>query len=512
MTTLADKVGQLMMVGFEGLAPPPYLLDWLARGRIGGIILFARNVESPAQVQGLIADCRAAAKYPILAGIDQEGGFVARLRNGFSESPGAMALGAGGNCQLAQEIAAMMGRELAALGINWNFAPVADIAHQSDNPSVGTRSVGRDPRLVSGIVAAQIRGFQRAGVAATVKHFPGLGNTVIDTHEAQARVSGSLSFLYAEDLLPFRAAIAADVGAVMLTHVRYDALDSEQPATLSPRIIDGLLRAELGYDGAVCTDCLEMKAISDAYGAGKAARLALQAGNDLLLFSHSRRSQRQAFEALLEAAQAGTISEARLNLSLTRIQSLKQRYALAKAPPLEIVGCEAQRSLAREAARAGLVLVKGGKALPIASSAAQVSLIELSPQRALDSGGANGRSQFAALLSRRIARLAQHIIDPAADSASNIEILRGALSDAEAVILVTRNAHLQPPQLSLAQFICNQAQPVILICARNPFDAGKIQGADSVICTNGDSVPSLEAARDAICGDFIPSGKLTVDI
>ena len=159
-------------------------------------------------------------------GIDQEGGIVARLRKGFTESPGAMALGAGGDRQLAEDIATMMGREMAAVSINWNFAPVADIAHQRDNPSIGTRSAGRDPRLVSDIVAAQIRGFQRAGVAATVKHFPGLGNTVVDTHDAPARVRGSLSYLYAEDLLPFRRALAEGVGCVMLTHVMYDELDS----------------------------------------------------------------------------------------------------------------------------------------------------------------------------------------------------------------------------------------------------------------------------------------------
>ena len=204
MLTLEEKIGQMMMVGFAGLSPPDYLLDWLASGRIGGIYLFARNIESPAQVKRLLDDCRAAAKQPILVGIDQEGGIVARLRDGFTESPGAMALGAARNPQLAEDIAYIMGREMAALGINWNFAPVADIAHQPDNPSVSTRSVGRDKHLVSALVSAQIRGFQRAGIAATVKHFPGLGNTVIDTHQALARVSGSLAYLYEEDLFPFR--------------------------------------------------------------------------------------------------------------------------------------------------------------------------------------------------------------------------------------------------------------------------------------------------------------------
>ena len=512
MHSLAEKVGQLMMVGFEGLAPPPQVLEWLARGRIGGITLFGRNIESPAQAKRLIADCRAVAEHPILVGIDQEGGMVARLREGFTESPGAMALGAGGDRQLAEDIAYMMGREMAALGINWNFAPVADIAHQRDNPSVGTRSVGRDPRLVSDMVAAQIRGFQRAGVAATVKHFPGLGNTVIDTHDAPARVSGSLSYLYAEDLLPFRRAIDADVGCVMLTHVLYDALDSELPATLSPRIVGGLLREKLGYNGAVCTDCMEMKAITDAFGAGESAVLALRAGSDMVLFSHRRESQEEAYKALLNAALSGRISEERIDLSVSRVKALKHRFTSANAPPLEIVGSEAHRSLARGAARAGTVMFKRGNALPLSTLSRRIALIEFSSQRPPEAGEASARSLFASLLSRRIPRLACHIVDPSADSAANALVLSGTFRETDSVVLVTRNAHMHAAQLRLAQSICESARQVILICARNPYDAGLIKGADSVICTNGDSGPSLEAAVDAICGDYLPGGKLTVEI
>ena len=299
MMSLEEKVGQMMMVGFEGLSPPAYILDWLARGRVGGVYLFAHNIENPAQVKQLAADCRRAAKHPVLVGIDQEGGIVARLRAGFSESPGAMALGASGDPQLADDVAYMLGTELAALGINWNFAPVADIAHQPANPSVSTRSVGSDPRLVGQLAAAQIRGFQRAGVAATVKHFPGLGNTIIDTHDDLATVSGPLDYLYAQDIPPFRDAMRADVACVMLTHVKYEALDADLPATLSPRIVTDLLRGDLGFRGAVCTDCMEMKAITRGFGAGESAVLAVQAGVDLPLFSHTRRRQEAAYEAVL---------------------------------------------------------------------------------------------------------------------------------------------------------------------------------------------------------------------
>ena len=512
MHSLAEKIGQMMMVGFDGLYPPSHILEWLASGRIGGIYLFARNIESPAQVKHLIADCRAAAKYPILVGTDQEGGLVARLRSGFTESPGAMALGASGDCQLAEDVAYMMGLEMAALGINWNLAPVADIARQSDNPSVSTRAVGRDPRLVRNIVAAQIRGFQRAGVAATVKHFPGLGNTIIDTHDALAKVTGSLSYLYAEDLRPFRAVIAADVGSVMLTHVMYEELDSDFPATLSPRVVGGLLRDELDYDGAVCTDCMEMKAITDGFGVGESAVLTIEAGADMVLFSHTRESQEAAYDAVFETASLGRLSEERIDQSVARIQALKRRFPLDQAPPLETVGSKAHRALAAEAARAGTVLMKRGNALPLETSLSRLTLIEFTTERNPETIQALAQKALSSYLLQRLPQVTCHIVDPATADATVSKTVRGLVREADTAIVVTRNAHMQPAQLQLAQSICDGADKAVLICARNPNDAGLITGADTVICTNGDSRPSLEAAVDAICGDYLPNGELTVEI
>lgn len=506
MQSLEQRIGAMLMVGFDGLSAPDYVLDWLARGRIGGIYLFARNVSSPAQVKRLVAECRGAAKFPILVGIDQEGGIVARLRARFTESPGAMALGAAGDSQLAEDIAFMLGREMAALGINWNFAPVADIAHQPENPSLSTRSVGADHQLVSRIVTAQIRGFQRAGVAATVKHFPGLGNTIVDTHDAMAKVSGSLDYLHERDLLPFRAAIEADVACVMLTHVIYDALDPIHPATLSPAIVTGLLRRELGYAGAVCTDCMEMKAITDGFGAGEAAVLAVEAGVDMPLYSHTRASQEAAYEALLWAAKSGRISSARIEESLKRIQKLKSAYPMREQPPLEIVACDAHQSLALEVARAGIVLFKRGSALPVTGRNQSVALIEFAPSRISDAIDAHAISDFASLLRNRREIAARLMLDPSEPTMDNLD---DAIHADDLLLLVTRNAHLHPAQLDLARRIIKRAKKVIVICARNPYDAALFEGADTVICCNGDSHPSLQAAVEAILGDYQPTGQLS---
>ncbi len=512
MLSLDEKVGQMMMVGFDGARPPAHILAWLASGRIGGIYLFSRNIETPAQVKDLADECRAAAKHPILVGIDQEGGLVARLRQGFSESPGAMALGASGDAKLAEDVAFMLGTELAALGINWNFAPVADIAHQPDNPSVSTRSIGSEARLVSRMVAAQIKGLQRAGVAATVKHFPGLGNTVIDTHDDQAAVTGPLDYLYRHDLAPFRAAIRADVACVMLTHVKYEALDAELPATLSPRLVNGLLRTELGYQGAVCTDCMEMKAITRSFGAGESAALAVLAGVDMPLFSHTRRQQKAAYDAVLAAARSGRIPEARIDQSVARICQLKNRYRLDNQPALGVVASDAHQALALRAARAGTVMVKRGETLPLDGNSGRIVCIEFAARRISDAVDAAKRGRFSTLLSERLPHVDCHTINPRLPRVVARPRLQQLTSNADTVILLTRNAHTQPAQLKLARRVIDHAERSILICARNPYDAGKLPGADTAICSNGDSEPSLAAAVAAVCGDFVPTGQLTVDI
>lgn len=512
MLTLKEKIGQVLMVGFDGAVAPPYLLDWLASGRVGGIYLFARNVESPAQVKQLVDSCRHAAKYPILVGIDQEGGTVARLRARFSESPGALALGASRDMQLAEDIALMMGRELAALGINWNFAPVADVAHKRANPSIGTRSAGADKDLVREYVIAQIKGFERAGVASTAKHFPGLGNSEIDTHEALAKVSGSLRYLYEDDLAPFRGAISANAPCIMISHVMFEELDNRYPASLSPRVIDGLLRGELGYDGAVCTDCMEMKAITDGWGAGESAALAVLAGADMLLFSHSRARQEAAYDALLGAAESGRIATERIDNSIKRIGTMKRRYPLNDRPPLEIVGCDAHRSLARKAARAGTVLLRAPERLPIARSRSRVLCIEFASQLFSGEEDQDCGTALSRYLQERLPHAESLIVRSEAELGSILARAESLDAAWEILIIATRNAHLLPWQAGAAQAAIDRHPGALLLCLRNPYDADVISGAGVILCSNGDSAPSLEAAIDAICGDYAPAGTPTVNL
>lgn len=482
------------------------------------MILFARNIESPEQLARLTQTCHDAARHagrpPLLIGIDQEGGTVTRLHEmrGFTESPGAMALGAANDEALAADVSAMLAREMRALGINWVYAPVVDLTHDIANPTVGTRSPGSDRHHVSRIVSAEVRGFQREGVAACAKHFPGLGNTAVDTHVALAVISGSVDYLWEQDLVPFRAAVAAGVASVMVSHVKFEALDADHPATLSPVIVKRLLRDEIGYDGVVCTDLMEMKAISDHYGAGESAVLAARAGIDLLLFSHYRADQENVYAALLDAGRSGRLPMSIIESANARIAAFKSRYAITEAPQPSIIRKPEHLVLAQRAARAGMVLLRDDGVLPLTPDTPNVALVEFGSYMDSEAMERGDLASFARLVSVRapgIACISLRAAEPKPDLLARAQ----ALADSsDLLVLATRSAHLMPEQLDMARDLLRRARRAILICLRNPFDAGVLPGANAVLCACGDSAPSLQAAADALFGDFVPAGRLPVAV
>lgn len=513
MLSLEEKIGQMTMVGFDGLEPPDYILEWLSIGRVGGVYLFSRNVQSPEQVANLTQTCRDAAPGPILIGIDQEGGIVARLRNGFTESPGAMALGAADSLELAEQVSKMLATEMRALAINWVFAPMVDITHDISNPSVGTRSLGRDQHKVSRLAAAEVRGFQAGGVAACAKHFPGLGNTSVDTHEALAVIDGSVDYLWDHDLAPFKAAIDAATATVMTTHVKFKALDATYPATLSPVIVRKLLREDLGFNGVVCTDCMEMKAIVDHYGAGESAVLAALAGVDLIMFSHTQAAQEATYDALLGAVRSGRLLEDDVDQAVARIQVVKERFAVTERSSTAVIRQRDHLALAEQAARAGVVLLQvDQEVFPLKSGEQRINVVEFASyldSAVMDHGGLTGFTQD---LKHRAPGINCVSLHSAQTSDESVSHARQLAAEAEVLVLATRSAHLRPVQLELARALMGMAARVILLCLRNPYDVNELKGAGTVLCTCGDSTPSLRAAVDALMGDFIPSGQLPVDV
>ena len=509
--SLEEKIGQMLVVGFHGYEPPPHILEWLRRGCVGGVILFARNIDTPEQVAELTKVLHEAARHPILVAIDQEGGVVARLRGGFTESPGAMALGAADDPGLTEEVSAVLATEMRALDINWNLAPAIDLTHNIHNPSVGVRSLGSDPEHVKRHALAQVRGFQGAGVAATAKHFPGKANTPVDPHVELPVIEGPLDDMWDTDLVPFRAVSDAGVAAVMITHVQFKALEPEHPSTLSLAIIQGLLRRDIGYRGLVTTDCMEMKAVTDAYGPCESAVLAAKAGANVVLFSHTREHQEAAYDALLDAARTGRLPMEQVDYSVERIKEMKRWFAADKWPPLTVIRQPKHLETMNRAARAGTVLLKDAPNLLPLGPETRVAVIEFASSLEKEGLERGRETAFTALLRDRFPNLEAALMDPSTPTEGQLEHTERLAEASDTLVLATRNAHLYPAQLDAVQRLLAAGKPCVLVCLRNPYDAGALD-AGSVLLTLGDAAPSLEAAAEALVGGYKPAGRLRVPL
>jgi len=331
---LRRHVGQLAIVGFDGHDVPADVRVLAREFDLGGVIFFARNVESPEQVAELSRQSQAlAAETPLWVSVDQEGGRVARLKRPFTEWPPMITLGRAGadSDALARRFAAALAEELRAVGISLDYTPVLDVHTNPNNPVIGDRALAERADDVARLGAIIIRTLQSAGVAACGKHFPGHGDTSTDSHHELPLLEHPPDRLEAVELVPFRAAIAADVASIMTAHILIPSLDDEAPATLSPAIVDGLLKQRLGYQGLVLSDDLEMKAISGRYGHSEATVRALAAGCDaVLMCAPNAGEQAAALEAVIYAVEQDRLPLARVEDALKRQRRVKERFL---APP-----------------------------------------------------------------------------------------------------------------------------------------------------------------------------------
>ncbi len=366
--TLEQKIGQMLLIGYPGGPEGEEIIRRVLQARpMGNLILFARNGDEPqalrAHLSALRATIEARSGVPPLVAIDQEGGIVVRLKDGLTPLPGAMAIAAARSAGVSlaevEELAAISGSELASLGIDWNLAPDADVNVNRLNPVIGVRSFGEDPNWVAELVSAYARGLQKAGVAATAKHFPGHGDTNIDSHLGLPRVEAASERLESVELVPFKRLIADGVGSIMTAHVLFPAVEPEAiPATLSRRALTGLLRERLGYRGVIVTDCLEMKAVDGRFE--NAAVRAVIAGADVLCVSHTVEKQEAAFDSVLAAVRDGLISESRIDESVARIVALKKSVALRKAAgPAASLARPSSIGLAERISAASISLIAG---------------------------------------------------------------------------------------------------------------------------------------------------------
>jgi beta-N-acetylhexosaminidase len=430
---------------------------------VGGVVLFARDIRSPEQLAQLTASLRAG-RPDLLVAVDEEGGDVTRLEaDGGSSFPGNLALGAVDDTELTGRVAAAIGGELAAAGINFDLAPVADVIVDPANPIVGVRSFGSDAALVSRHVAAFVEGLQSVGVAACAKHFPGHGESIADSHLELPSVETDRETLYARALPPFAAAVEAGVRAVMTAHVRFAALD-DQPATLSAKVI-GLLRAELGFRGVVLTDALEMSAISANAGLEAGAVQALAAGADALcLGADLAPAEAEGVQAAIVAAvEAGRLAEERLREAAARVAEMAAWAASPRAHRDRAAGIEAAR-----------------RALGVhgdATLSGEPLVVELRPEATI-AAGETGHG-----LGR--------ILD-----AETFEVTEGQplppLDDLGRVIVVVRDAHRHAWQRGLV--------PDGTVVVETGLPEWRPPGARAWVATYGAGRANLEAAAELLSG------------
>jgi beta-N-acetylhexosaminidase len=355
------QIGQLLIAGFNGAQPPVELRSLAREFGLGGAILFARNVEEPGQVAELSFDlARLTPEMPAWVSVDQEGGRVARLKAPFTEWPPMATLGRSGDLALAERFARALAAELRSVGITLDYAPVLDIHTNPKNPVIGDRALAEQARTVADLGATIVRVLQSEGVAACGKHFPGHGDTSADSHFELPLVEHPPELLREREFLPFAAAIAAGVATIMTAHVFIPALDEERPATLSKRIVTGLLREELGFEGVILSDDLEMKALAAERSVPESAVQAIAAGCDgVLVCSGNHDVQAAVLEALVRESEADRVFGRRVDDALARNRRAKERFLTATmgAAPLNpaalrrVLGLEEHKRIADDMAR-----------------------------------------------------------------------------------------------------------------------------------------------------------------
>ena len=504
--TIEEKVGQLIMVGFEGTQANETIKTHIRERFVGGVVLFSRNIETPQQTAELTNQLQRLAgatvrQIPLFIGIDQEGGWVIRLKEGATVLPGNMALGATDSTALAERAGEITAVELAAVGVNLNFAPVMDVNNNLDNPVIGRRSFGESPELVSRLGVPYIRGLQRKGVLATAKHFPGHGDTTVDSHFDLPTVSHNRERIHTLELQPFRAAIDADVDAIMTAHIVYPAFDPDRPATLSPTILTDLLRKELSFDGLLITDDMEMKAIDDRYRSGEAAVMAVEAGADIVMVLWTPAKQIEVFDALLSAVKSGRITQARLDQSVERILKSKEGAAFDRrfVDPDAVgrtVGGEAHRKLAQIiASRAITVVGDRDNLLPITLKPETSVLIVNESPTLLESFKTHHSNTIEVRIPEKPEL--ESILPQLTLQAESADVVIAGIINAEQATLVQ--------QISVAT-----TTPVIVIALGSPYTLRGCPAVAASLAAYDLHDASVSAAVEVIVGAREAQGKLPV--
>ncbi|MBE0691219.1 MAG: glycoside hydrolase family 3 protein [Anaerolineae bacterium] len=507
--TLEHKVAQMFMVTLHGGVLTEDGVAFLREWQPGAVVLFAANLGDPAQVtrltNGYQQTITEAGGMPLLIAVDQEGGVVARLTDGFTVFPAPVLTAAAGP-EMARQVGAATARELSAVGINMNLGPVADLETNRDNPIIFRRAWGSNPGLAGEAIAAFVDGSQAAGVLATAKHFPGHGETSQDSHAVLQTLDLSRERMETVELVPFQAAIDADVAAVMVAHIHYPALQPEStlPASLDPAVVTDLLRGEMGFDGIVMTDALDMNAIDLEFDFREAAVRAVEAGVDLIALgpSFGPRTQIGAMQAVIDAVRSGRIDEAQIDAAVTRILAAKVRFGLLDWQPLDPasaaarVDAEAGAALVDALFRAGVTLAwDRADRVPVrAEQSAAVVFLATRYQIAQECGQYRQDIRWVGV----------------SDAPSDEEIgwAVAAASEVDTVIVWTQDAIYNERQ----QALVNALPPAktVAVALWSPYDGEAFPDVAAYIATYSPLRPAVPAACAILFGAQAATGRWVV--
>lgn len=537
--SIEEKVGQLFVMrvyGHSATAPDQVDIDanmseigvrtaaeLIAKYHVGGIIYFtwAHNTRDPHQIADLSNGIQRAGlaqptPVPLIIATDQEHGIVCRVGHPATLFPGAMALGAGRSARDATTVGRIGGAELRAIGIRQNYSPVSDVNVNPANPVIGVRSFGADPAAVARMVAAEVRGYQGAGIAATAKHFPGHGDTSVDSHTGIPVITHTREQWEKLDAPPFRAAIAAGIDSVMTAHIQFPALDpTNDPATLSHPILTGILRGELGFGGVIVTDALGMQGVRDKYGDDRVPVLALKAGADQLL---DPPKLDVAWNGVLSAVHSGEITEARLDESILRILELKERRGLFSHPYVSqhevdrVVGTRPHLAAADAVAeRTTTLLVNEGALLPL-SRRRRRNILVVGADPASPSGTTGPPTAVLARALTELGFTATALPTGSLPTQAQIDAATAAARGKDAVVVATYNAGPGGAQSRLVAALGATHVPVIHLAIRNPYDIAHLSGHTASLATYSWTDVELRAAARVLAGRAAPVGRLPVAV
>ncbi|TMC71748.1 MAG: glycoside hydrolase family 3 protein [Chloroflexi bacterium] len=505
--SLERKVGQLMSVAFHGTKITSSLEAMIRDRGIGGVILYSENFSDAASLAKLLADldriAREARSLPLFFEIDQEGGPVIRINKGATVLPGQMALAATADPERnVRTAAAISAAELRAIGVNWTFAPVADVNDEPTNPIIGNRSFSSDPARVSSLVTAAVQTYAAAGFFCCAKHFPGHGSTTTDSHTGLPKIEADRATLDRVELPPFRAAIAARVPAIMTAHIVVPSLDAtpDLPVTLSKAVLTDLVRSTLAFQGLVVTDDLEMGALKNI-GEAAAGLRALQAGADYLLFRFDESAQLEGHRLITEAVRSGSLPSARLDQSVGRVVDAKRRFGILDARRDQATpDLAANGKVALDLARAATTLLRNRGVLPLRGR-----ILAVSPTNA-DISFFEGQPTLGSVIAaKRPDAISQSL--PLHPSGADIDRVVSASSAADVVVVGTTNLFAYPEQIELVKTLAKD-KPVAVVALRAPYDILSVPEVPAYLCAYDSRESSLTAAAEVMLGERKPAGSL----